>query len=51
MRHGWQNRNRLRIYARLGKTDLAEAASKKHAELTEAEREAIGSGLAPLAQP
>ena len=40
-----------RVYARLGKTDLAEAASKKHAELTEAEREAIGSGLAPLAQP
>ncbi len=40
-----------RVYTRLGKTDLAEAARKKHAELTEAEREAIGSGLTPLAQP
>lgn len=40
-----------RVYTRLGKTDLAEAARLKHAELTEAEREAIGSGLAPLTQP
>ncbi|MDA1233888.1 MAG: tetratricopeptide repeat protein [Acidobacteria bacterium] len=40
-----------RVYTRLGKTELAEAARKKHAELTETEREAIGSGLTPLAQP
>jgi tetratricopeptide (TPR) repeat protein len=40
-----------RVYTRLGKTDLAEAARLKHAELTEAERAAIGSGLTPLAQP
>lgn len=40
-----------RVYTRLGKTDLAEAARKQHAELTEAEREAIGSGLATLTEP
>lgn len=40
-----------RVYTRLGKTDLAQAARLKHAELTEAEREAIGSGLAPLTEP
>jgi tetratricopeptide (TPR) repeat protein len=40
-----------RVYTRLGKTDLAEAARLKHAELTEAEREAIGSGLATLTGP
>jgi tetratricopeptide (TPR) repeat protein len=40
-----------RVYTRLGKTDLAEAARRKHAELAEAEREAIGSGLAPITQP
>ena len=30
-----------RVYARLGKTDLAAAAREKHAQLTEAEREAM----------
>lgn len=40
-----------RVYTRLGKAELAEAARLKHAELTEAEREAIGSGLQPLTAP
>lgn len=35
-----------RVYARLGKTELAAAARQKHQELTEAERQAMGSGLA-----
>jgi tetratricopeptide (TPR) repeat protein len=35
-----------RVYARLGKTELATAARQRHLELTEAERQAMGSGLA-----
>lgn len=35
-----------RVYARLGKTELATAARQRHQELTEAERQSMGSGLA-----
>jgi Flp pilus assembly protein TadD len=40
-----------RVYARLGKNELAEAERALHEKLTEEERQAMRSGMASEAQP